>query len=50
MLKYSSRRAQTYTQAGDQLPLMGYVRSHRNPADHSSRRLPQRSNRGAVKK
>ena len=49
-LKYKSGRAQAYTQADNQLLLMGYVRSHRNPADHSNRRLPQRSNRGAVKK
>ena len=49
-LKYVIRRAQAYTLAGNLLPLLGYVRSHRNPADHPSRRFPQRSNRGALKK
>ena len=35
------------TLAGNLWPLLGYVRSHRNPADRPSRRFPSRSNRGA---
>ena len=46
-LKYVIRRAQAYTLAGNLWPLLGYVRSHRNPADRPSRRFPSRSNRGA---
>ena len=48
-LKYKSGRAQAYAEADNQLPLRGYVRSHSNPAGYYSQ-IPQRPNRGAVKK
>ncbi len=46
-LKYVIRRAQSLTLAGSLWPLVAYVRSHRNPVDHLSRRFPERSKRCA---